>query len=212
MENLEYLRGTGNHFMAATASIQTLFKFGVLKELKPKARDCLVASNMNMSKLYELGRCIADVCGIPREATFRTQNGVQAFDFSAKGWCVETMRFLDSNSLDSNGNPIQAMVQPIGDSLVNPFWPQGLGVNRGFHGALDAVFAMDMFLDGYGREEVERARSEAYQYFINIGFGQLFAFLEAKSWTADPASRYAELKKDRRLAGLAPRKPISGAE
>jgi len=26
-----------------------------------------------------------------------------------------------------------------GDALLEPFWPEGLGVNRGFHTALDTV-------------------------------------------------------------------------
>ena len=30
-------------------------------------------------------------------------------------------------------------VFPIGDSLLEPFWPQGLGSNRGFHSGLDAA-------------------------------------------------------------------------
>ena len=34
---------------------------------------------------------------------------------------------------------------PIGDSLLEPFWPQGLGSNRGFHTALDACFSVQVF-------------------------------------------------------------------
>ena len=30
----------------------------------------------------------------------------------------------------------------VGDALLEPFWPQGLGSNRGFHSALDAVWAV----------------------------------------------------------------------
>ena len=33
-------------------------------------------------------------------------------------------------------------VFPIGDTVMEPFWPQGLGSNRGFHTALDAVWAV----------------------------------------------------------------------
>ena len=33
-------------------------------------------------------------------------------------------------------------VFPAGDSMVEPFWPQGLGSNRGFHTALDAAWAV----------------------------------------------------------------------
>ena len=33
----------------------------------------------------------------------------------------------------------ETLVMPIGDALQSPFWPQGLGVNAGFHSALNAL-------------------------------------------------------------------------
>ena len=31
------------------------------------------------------------------------------------------------------------LVLPIGDALQEPFWPEGLGINRGFLGAYDCA-------------------------------------------------------------------------
>ncbi len=33
----------------------------------------------------------------------------------------------------------QCYIAIIGDALLEPFWPEGLGLNRGFHTYLDAV-------------------------------------------------------------------------
>lgn len=33
----------------------------------------------------------------------------------------------------------QVAVFVVGDAVLEPFWPEGLGINRGFHTVLDAV-------------------------------------------------------------------------
>ena len=42
----------------------------------------------------------------------------------------------------SGGMAHMVPILPIGDAILEPFWPQGLGSNRGFHSALDAVWAV----------------------------------------------------------------------
>ena len=38
------------------------------------------------------------------------------------------------------------LVLPVGDALQEPFWPEGLGVNRGCHNALDAAWVRTLTL------------------------------------------------------------------
>ena len=38
-------------------------------------------------------------------------------------------------------------VFPIGDAILEPFWPQGLGSNRGFHSAMDAIWSVHVLHD-----------------------------------------------------------------
>jgi hypothetical protein len=184
--------------MAASASIDTLVKAGVVKTRKHNTKATLVRDNMDLEKLYELGRAIATVCGVPAESQFRSHNGVQAFDFSCKGWCVEKMKWLES------GN-VTALVEPIGDALINPFWPQGLGMNRGFHVSMDACYAAHVF-DGNRHNipkaiEVREEPNECIEYF---GMFELTDMLTAAStWTANPASRYTSIAEQHRLRALA---------
>merc|ERR1712060_143237 len=83
---------------------------------------------------------------------------------------------------------LPACVMPIGDALIEPFWPQGLGSNRGFHTALNAVFAALC-----AREQcMENAMAEArfaYQMLVMTGFHprDLMPF---ESWTADTMARF----------------------
>ncbi len=151
------MRGTRNHFLASTCSIDMLVKYGVIKEKRLKSRDCLKSDNVNLEKLYELGREMATAVGIPKEAKFRGQNGVQAFDYSSKGWCAERLRFLNSEE-----STTAALVMPVGDALVNPFWPHGFGINRGFHGAMDASFIANLYSKSQDDHAfIKEAREEA---------------------------------------------------
>ena len=81
---------------------------------------------------------------------------------------------------------------PIGDSLLEPFWPQGLGSNRGFHSALDAVWAVHL-LAAEGLEASLLERNFFYDLML-LGPWQAGAGLlkGAETWRADPASRYAD--------------------
>ena len=38
------------------------------------------------------------------------------------------------------------LVLPVGDALQEPFWPEGLGVNRGCHNALDTAWVRTLTL------------------------------------------------------------------
>ncbi|KAI8802617.1 hypothetical protein BJ742DRAFT_533351 [Cladochytrium replicatum] len=140
LENLEYMRGLSTHFFVATVKKSTLVKFGVLREQLDTMKEFLSPSNVDVERLRAFGRALATASSIPEDAPFCDKNGVQIFDFSCKGQCTDTLKELVSVDPELKSSA-HGYVLPIGDALVNPFWPQGLGVNRGFHSALDAVWA-----------------------------------------------------------------------
>ena len=79
-------------------------------------------------------------------------------------------------------------VFPIGDSLLEPFWPQGLGSNRGFHSALDACWAVRVLRDE-GLEAALLDRHFSYDVMICQPFHQ--GVIEpGASWNSDYCSRY----------------------
>jgi len=81
---------------------------------------------------------------------------------------------------------------PVGDAILEPFWPQGLGSNRGFHSALDAVWCTHV-LHEEGLEAAMLERNFWYDLLLlgpwNPGAGLL---KNAEGWRADPMSRYAD--------------------
>ena len=83
-------------------------------------------------------------------------------------------------------------VFPVGDAILEPFWPQGLGSNRGFHSALDAVWAAHVAAEA-GLDEALLERHFWYDLMLqgpwNPGAGLL---KPAEGWCADPVSRYAD--------------------
>ena len=79
-------------------------------------------------------------------------------------------------------------VFPVGDALLEPFWPQGLGSNRGFHSALDAAWAVRE-LHAAGLDAALLERSFAYDVMLQSAW-QPELLKPAKGWHADPVSRY----------------------
>ena len=68
--------------------------------------------------------------------------------------------------------------------------PQGLGSNRGFHSALDAVWAVHV-LSQEGLEAALLERNFWYDLMLQ-GPWQPALLKNAKSWWADPVSRYSD--------------------
>ena len=80
-------------------------------------------------------------------------------------------------------------VFPVGDAVLEPFWPQGLGSNRGFHTALDAVWAAHV-LATEGLQAAMLERNFWYDLVLQ-GPWQPGLLKPAAGWSADPVTRYA---------------------
>ena len=98
-------------------------------------------------------------------------------------------RWLASCKDAAAGSSRRVVVFPIGDSLLEPFWPQGLGSNRGFHSALDACYAVSV-LRREGLDAALLDRQFSYDVMINQPFHA--GTNEAGAhWRADYLTRYA---------------------
>jgi len=83
-----------------------------------------------------------------------------------------------------------APVFPIGDSLLEPFWPQGLGSNRGFHSALDACSAMQVLrTEGLEAALLERGFCFDVMMLAPMGFHKGI-IQPGFGWSADICTRY----------------------
>ena len=208
LENMEYMRGFNTHFFVVTVKKQTLINFGVIKSALPTIKECLQSENLDFNELKIFARHLATASNIPEECPFSQKHGVQIFDFSCKGVCVDQLRFLKC------GNT-QAPIFPIGDAIQNPFWPQGLGVNRGFQSTLDAVYAARLWSTTGDVELVKLERQLAWKVMDWKSFQEeSLQTPDSKTlWNSDPFSRYSHaLYKDIHLFemsnGLLPSVPL----
>jgi len=141
VENMEYMKFS-THFIVVTAKKDSLVKFGVLKENRVTIQDALDRDNVDLDRLRDFARQLSNVVGIPATTPLASAHGVNIFDFSCKGQLTKSFTALIPKSTAHPDTDHHPLVLPIGDSLINPFWPQGLGVNRGFHSSLDAVWTI----------------------------------------------------------------------
>jgi len=119
-------------------------------------------------------------------------SGPRLFDFSKMRRSSEGLLFLRPSGHgpaevpDEEANSL--LVALAGDALVEPFWPEGLGIMRGFFGVLDACHAVRAWSDGLGCTEAQELHGSAFQ----------------KLKTLSAATRARVLQQDERKMGLAP--------
>eukprot|EP00050_Salpingoeca_kvevrii_P020863 m.103418 g.103418 ORF g.103418 m.103418 type:complete len:191 (+) comp9055_c1_seq3:1837-2409(+) len=99
--------------------------------------DALLASdNIDRARLEDYARTAARFYGLPDSCKFISGGlGTQLFDFSTRKACNKSCRVLREK-----GSSLAVFA--VGDCLLEPFWPEGLGINRGFHTALDTVYVI----------------------------------------------------------------------
>ena len=121
--------------------------------------------------------------------TFQTWKGrsdVSIFDF--------TNLYTSKNAcqvLERKGH--QLLVAVVGDSLMEPFWPEGTGIGRGFLSVLDTAWLTRRWLqaDRTKRDEVLeiiREREKLYCLLKQTSPGQLQSCWSR--WSVNPCTRY----------------------
>ena len=208
---LEQMRSTGTLTPEAEAALKRnstskgLVEMGVVKAKLPRA-EMLQPANVDAEALRNMARLIATECGLPPTTDFCATNPVQLFDFSSLARCEAPLKLLHGNgavtlgttdeALKAAGNGAAAgLVFPIGDALQEPLWTSGLGVNRGFHSGLNAVYAA-LVARHQGLPAACNAMDAAWARMLAInwpsglaGEGSKGIVKPGNTWCADPASR-----------------------
>ena len=90
----------------------------------------------------------------------------------------------------ADGHSQAVPVFPIGDSLLEPFWPQGLGSNRGFHSALDTAHSIKV-LKEEGLEAALLDRLFSYDVMVQVGGAFPPNLIQpGNHWRAEYTTRY----------------------
>merc|ERR1712070_547536 len=90
---------------------------------------------------------------IGSDALQYADKGPQLFDFSKLRRASEGLFFCDPPGAADDASPDDALlVALVGDALLEPFWPEGLGIVRGFLSAMDVSSALAKWAAGESRE------------------------------------------------------------
>jgi len=174
LENIVYYKGPGSHYVIMTPTKRSLLDAGVLREENPQSESLTGSGNVNIHQLTDMVKRVAKFFGLP--TTLCPTQAVMIFDFSG-------VKRLETAATVVDG----VFISAVGDALLEPFWPEGLGIMRGFMSAMDAASA--------AATAVTRGKKEAI-----VEMTKTFNVL--KSVAAQSASRC--LKKDLRQYRLSP--------
>jgi hypothetical protein len=110
-----------------------------------------------------------------------------------------TVVAADAAVAKAAAEPGTAIVCPIGDALWEPLWTSGLGINRGFHTALNAVHAA-VCVERKGVPAACAAMDATWKKMLSMtwpsglaGAGSGGLIKPGVKWNADPKSRLAGL-------------------
>eukprot|EP00927_Polykrikos_kofoidii_P008107 TRINITY_DN13357_c0_g1_i1.p1 TRINITY_DN13357_c0_g1~~TRINITY_DN13357_c0_g1_i1.p1 ORF type:complete len:933 (+),score=117.58 TRINITY_DN13357_c0_g1_i1:99-2897(+) len=123
--------------------------------------------------------------------------GPQLFDFSRLRRASEGLVFVDQpGGVHSEGvADAGLLVALVGDALLEPFWPEGLGTVRGFFGALDVCSSVAMWSCGATRDQTRQHFGAAFSQLKTLGARTRGSVLrtEEKDFRLAPSSRYRML-------------------
>mmetsp|Transcript_10109 Transcript_10109/g.17785 ORF Transcript_10109/g.17785 Transcript_10109/m.17785 type:complete len:598 (+) Transcript_10109:95-1888(+) len=205
IETMEYLKGHTHYIVVSLYKLDSLYNAGVIKSYGGDGL-LLRPENVDLDALNKFARTVATAVGLPPSAKFARHHAVQIFDFSTRARAFKPTRLLVSDAVSSRPeypndvgdvvlpsykNKVLAPVFLTGDSLVEPFWPQGLGSNRGFHTAIDTAHAINV-LRLQGLEDCLEERNFFYNVMVRTPWISSSYLNKFEVWTTDPYNRYPE--------------------
>ena len=218
LQNIVYYRSTGafspaaTHYFVMTAESDSLLAAGAL--IAPDPADGLCsAPNVRKDRLAAYARAAVGAF-VPQLAAAELVPGqLQIFDFSERKQSNKASALLSAGAF--GGDPAaQVLVTRVGDALQEPFWPEGLGINRGFLHVLDcadltqgyaALLARHGRLGGSAAPTAERVaecerlvfrREKLFQCVKRVSGSNRLTELKRGAWQIDPAQRYVALPAD----------------
>ena len=161
LQNIVYYRSTGaysewaTHYFVMTAQADSMLSFGALKQaaVAHDPNSLCARSNIDYEKMESYCRRAVGAFVPQLETHELVPNQLQLFDFSERKQSNRATALVPSKKLaasaqggaaaaaggDGGAAHSQVLVTRVGDALQEPFWPEGLGINRGFLHCLDCA-------------------------------------------------------------------------
>lgn len=158
IENLIYYKASTHNYTILVPKRADMIKHGLSGKVYTFAegRDGKGPMMEEKEKLKNYCRNVLKAAGIPIDETLPNggfvgvPNDCMAFDFAE---CWNTKKSLHFNLAPPNydvdedgpweGRKLVPFVALAGDALLEPFWPMGLGLKRGWQAIMDTTYAID---------------------------------------------------------------------
>uniref|UniRef100_A0A8D0X9V5 F-actin monooxygenase n=1 Tax=Sus scrofa TaxID=9823 RepID=A0A8D0X9V5_PIG len=186
LENIVYYKDD-THYFVMTAKKQSLLDKGVILHDYADTELLLSRENVDQEALLNYAREAAD---------FSTQQQLPSLDFAINHYGQPDVAMFDFTCMYASENAAlvrehnghQLLVALVGDSLLEPFWPMGTGIARGFLAAMDSAWMVRSWSLGTSPLEVLAERESIYRLLpqttpenVSKNFSQ---------YSIDPVTRY----------------------
>ncbi|XP_067907195.1 F-actin-monooxygenase MICAL3-like isoform X2 [Heterodontus francisci] len=161
LENIVYYKDD-THYFVMTAKKQSLLDKGVILQDYADTEKLLSRSNMNQEALLRY---------VTEAASFSTNHLLPRLDFAMNHYGQPDVAMFDFTCMYASENASlireeggkQLLVILVGDSLLEPFWPMGTGIARGFLAAFDAAWMVRSWAQGTPPLSVLAERESIYR-------------------------------------------------
>uniref|UniRef100_A0A3B4CT24 Molecule interacting with CasL protein 1 n=1 Tax=Pygocentrus nattereri TaxID=42514 RepID=A0A3B4CT24_PYGNA len=186
LENIVYYKDD-THYFVMTAKKNSLLKKGVIKQDSSDAEQLLAQANVDQEALLQYAYDAAQFSTSHKlpDLEFALNHvgkpDVAMFDFT----CMHRAEYA---SLVRERRGKKLLIGLVGDCLVEPFWPLGTGIARGFLAAFDTAWMVRNWGKGVTHLQVLAERESVYQLL-----SQTTPENTSKNYPAysiDPSTRY----------------------
>ncbi|XP_037627760.1 F-actin-monooxygenase mical1 isoform X3 [Sebastes umbrosus] len=161
LENIVYYKDD-THYFVMTAKKKSLLKKGVIKQDYSNAEELLAPDNVDQEALCHYAHDAAHFStggNLPDLEFAKNHAGkpdVAMFDFTC-------MHRAENASLVRERKGKKLLMGLVGDCLVEPFWPLGTGIARGFLASFDTAWMVRSWGMGVPHLKVLAERESIYQ-------------------------------------------------
>ncbi|CAL8292395.1 unnamed protein product [Boreogadus saida] len=189
LENIVYYRDD-THYFVMTAKKQSLLEKGVILHDYADTEMLLSRANVDQAALLSYACEAAD---------FSTNRQLPTLDFAINHYGLPDVAMFDFTCMYASENAAlvrqrhghKLLVALVGDSLLEPFWPMGTGIARGFLAGIDSAWMVRNWAQGNSPLEVLAERESIYRLLpqttpenISKNFSR---------YSVDPTTRYPNI-------------------
>ncbi|XP_077425469.1 protein-methionine sulfoxide oxidase mical3a isoform X5 [Vanacampus margaritifer] len=189
LENIVYYKDD-THYFVMTAKKQSLLEKGVILHDYADTELLLSRANVDQTALLSYAREAAD---------FSTNQQLPTLDFAINHYGQPDVAMFDFTCMYASENAAMVrqrnghklLVALVGDSLLEPFWPMGTGIARGFLAAMDSGWMVKSWAQGKQPLEVLSERESIYRLLPQTTPENVSK--NFSHYSVDPTTRYPNI-------------------